>query len=205
MERLIPGARRVEQNWENPILVRWAENVRNAIDEADGPVWLIAHSFGCLAAVVAASDRVNKTAGVMLVAPANPERFNLGGIRHTEKTEDFSAKYSVTDVLPRKNLIFPSMVVASTNDTWMSYSKARFWSDCWGSHLITLDNAGHINVASGFGPWPQGLQIFRDFQDAFPSKQSPDLQHEIASRIASRGRAGHVSRIRHYTRRYFGF
>ena len=41
---------------------------RDAIDRAPGPVWLVAHSFGCLASVVAAADRPERVAGLMLVA-----------------------------------------------------------------------------------------------------------------------------------------
>ena len=37
---------RVQQNWDEPILAHWAENIRNAIDKCNGKVWIIAHSFG---------------------------------------------------------------------------------------------------------------------------------------------------------------
>jgi len=49
-EAQVPGARRVSGiDWEQPVLPHWAQAVRDGIDHASGPVWLVAHSFGCLA------------------------------------------------------------------------------------------------------------------------------------------------------------
>lgn len=56
-EARLPDARRVIGiDWEAPVLARWAGAVRDAIDRAPGPVWVVAHSFGCLASVVAAAE-----------------------------------------------------------------------------------------------------------------------------------------------------
>lgn len=82
LEGELPDARRVGGiDWDTPLLARWAGEVRREIDEAAGAVWLVAHSFGCLASVVAAADRPHKVAGLLLVAPADPERFELLGVR----------------------------------------------------------------------------------------------------------------------------
>jgi predicted alpha/beta hydrolase family esterase len=79
----------------------------------------------------------------MLVAPADPSRFDLQG------------------VITEKPLGVPSVVVASTNDPWMPIERAVAWSDVWGAELINIGDAGHINVRAGFGPWPRGLEIYR--------------------------------------------
>jgi len=34
-------------------------------------------------------------------------------------------------------------------------------ASAWGSTLIDLGEAGHVNAASGFGPWPGG-PVLRD-------------------------------------------
>ena len=76
LERQLPESRRVSGiDWEAPVLARWAAEVRREIDAAASAVWLVAHSFGCLASVVAAADRPEKVAGALLVAPADPARF----------------------------------------------------------------------------------------------------------------------------------
>lgn len=54
----------------------------------------------------------------------------------------------------RRPLPVPSMVVAARNDPWMSFARASELATAWGAELIDLGAAGHINVASGFGPWP---------------------------------------------------
>ncbi len=82
----------------------------------------------------------------MFVAPADPQRFG------------------VSSMLPTGRLAFPSVVVASTNDPWMRLTQAAYWADLWGSRLIKLGNAGHINVDSGFGPWQDGLDIFEQLR-----------------------------------------
>ena len=34
----------------------------------------------------------------------------------------------------------------------------------WHADLINIGAAGHINAESGFGPWPQGLELLRELQ-----------------------------------------
>ena len=58
------------------------------------------------------------------------------------------------------------MLVASTNDPWMNFASAAYWAERWGSRLHCLGAAGHINVDSGFGPWPDGLAMLRAMQVA---------------------------------------
>ena len=143
----LPNTRRVEQaNWEKTCLSDWSARVRDAIDAASEPVWIIAHSFGCLASVTAAFVRQEKIRGALLVAPADPDRF---GEPH---------------VLLEERLAFPSLVIASSNDPWVNDRIARRWADIWGSDFLNIGAAGHINVDSGHGPWPQGLHFFQQLQ-----------------------------------------
>ena len=36
----------------------------------------------------------------------------------------------------------------------MQASVARHWAQRWGSHWVSLGDAGHIDAESGFGPLP---------------------------------------------------
>lgn len=144
LEGRIPGSIRVHQNdWAEPNLDRWAGALRREVHRAGDRVVIVAHSFGCLAAAQVAFDYRELVAGVMLVAPADPLRF---GLDHR---------------LPKTTLGVPVALIASTDDPWMSYRRAAKWADTWDAYLINLGAVGHINVASGFGPWPQGLAIYR--------------------------------------------
>ncbi len=126
-------------NWRKPSLNAWL----NAIDEAVTSQWtpaiLIAHSFGALAAAQYAIEEPSRIAGVLLVAPADPARF--------EDARDLS-------LAP---VPCAGFMVASRNDPWMEMRVAQRWSQIWRLKLIDEGDAGHINVDSGHGAWPAGL------------------------------------------------
>lgn len=158
----VEGTSRVTDiNWEKPVIQDWAVGIRKAIDAIAGPVCLVAHSYGCLGSLVAAAECPERIASALLVAPANPERFTPWGFRNEEKDSDLSA------LIPSGCLAFPSVVVASDSDSWMDLPTAMRWSDRWGSVLMILQNAGHVNVEAGFGPWPDGLNLVRLLQTAY--------------------------------------
>jgi predicted alpha/beta hydrolase family esterase len=146
-EAVVRGARRVEQaDWDAPVLPIWADRVGAEIAAAPSPVWIVAHSFGCLAAVAAASNARVQIRGALLVAPADPHKFNI------------------PDASLQQQLPFPSMVVASETDPWLSLEAAAKLAVLWGSRFVNIGRAGHINVDSGFGPWPQGLELFNSLR-----------------------------------------
>jgi predicted alpha/beta hydrolase family esterase len=63
--------------------------------------------------------------------------------------------------IPLLTLPFPSIVVASEDDPWVSLERAGFFAERWGSRFQNIGKAGHINLAAGFGPWPQGLELLQ--------------------------------------------
>lgn len=199
IETQVPDARRVpEIDWERPTLARWANAVRDAIDASPGPVWVVAHSFGCLASVVAVADRPERVAGLMLVAPADPDRFTPAGLRDATEYHD---QDSLAQWIPRHALPAPSLVVASTNDPWVRLSSAAYWADCWGSQLVDIGPAGHINVDSGHGPWPQGLCLLQALQAACSDLPLGSIDETPVNR---RGRQSALARLRHRTRQIAG-
>jgi predicted alpha/beta hydrolase family esterase len=64
---------------------------------------------------------------------------------------------------PRDPLPFPSIVVASRNDTFCDFQVADDMAASWGSLFIDAGERGHINAESGQGPWPEGLMVFSKF------------------------------------------
>ncbi|HVZ03953.1 alpha/beta hydrolase [Hyphomicrobium sp.] len=149
LESRVTGSIRISQrDWNDPHLPDWSARVRSEIKRATGRIFIVAHSFGALAAVQAASDHVERITGALLVAPADPEEFG------------------VAEFLPTKPLGFPAIVVASTNDPWMELDRAGYWAALWQAELINLGNAGHINAESGFGPWPEALAFLERLRRA---------------------------------------
>ncbi len=150
LEEQAPDAERVVQDdWSDPDLPRWSNRLslyleREAARRPTESVIVVAHSFGCLAAVQASADHAARIAGLLLVAPADPQRFASceGALEHS--------------------LPVPSLLVASANDAWMSLERAHSLGRRWGSRVINLGLAGHINVQSGFGPWPGVFDLLAD-------------------------------------------
>jgi len=194
LECVLPEARRVRGiDWEAPLLARWAGEVRREIDEAPGAVWIVAHSFGCLASVVAAADRPHKVAGLLLVAPADPERFDLLGLRQDTMHGESAAAH-----LPSTAFSCPSMIIMSQTDPWLKPTVAAQWAERWGSRLIDVGDAGHINIESGHGPWSLSLSLLEQLRSASANVPLGLITPHTEPR---RGRNGVLARLRHQTRR----
>ena len=61
--------------------------------------------------------------------------------------------------IPRRPLPFHSIVVASTNDPYITIERARQLADSWLADFVDVGAVGHINVESGFGRWTEGEAI----------------------------------------------
>ncbi len=58
--------------------------------------------------------------------------------------------------MPLKPIPFPTIVVASTDDEFVSLARARHFASTWESRFVSIGDAGHINAASRLGDWPTG-------------------------------------------------
>jgi uncharacterized protein len=140
LERQFPRALRVEQaDWDAPDLKVWSAALGALVAHERGPFVLAAHSFGCLVAAHALQQGIvgADVAGVLFVAPASPEKFRFAG--------PFEAR----------RLKVPSILIGSETDPWMPLAGAGELAQHLGSAFVNLGDAGHINTAAGFGPWPR--------------------------------------------------
>lgn len=165
-----PGSRFVEQdNWDRPHLDAWLARLESVLGK-HGDVILVAHSLGCLlAAHLAGRASAETIRGALLVAPC-----------HLDRTEYIHPGAIRFGAMPEAPLPFPSLVVASLNDPYMPFEQCRHYASLWGSELIDLGHAGHINVASGFGRWVHGYRLASLFQ-----RDGSDTMHRTVSRIGS--------------------
>lgn len=152
-ERKYPTIKRIEHSdWNHPQRDAWVAELDAVIAAAAKPPVLAAHSLSCaLVAHWAKSGSAHKIAGAFLVAPSDPEAPN-----YPKEPAGFAP-------LPLDKLPFPTIVVASTDDEYVSIDRARMFARAWGSKLVEIGDAGHINGASGYGEWPEGEQMLLDF------------------------------------------
>lgn len=53
------------------------------------------------------------------------------------------------------------MIVASTNDPYASFAYSHNCTKSWGSQLVSIGDAGHINGDSNLGIWPEGFRLLQ--------------------------------------------
>jgi predicted alpha/beta hydrolase family esterase len=167
-EVTFPDAKLVNQaDWHRPSLAGWLDNLRIAVKRRPGSI-LVGHSLGSILITHFITQfRSADVAGVLLVAPADVER---------EDCRQFSEFAPV----PRQRLRVPAIVVASTNDPFMRLARAQEFSQGWGAQTVVIPNGGHINVAAGFGDWPDGETILRQLRRDIRARHG-----EVANRDAA--------------------
>jgi predicted alpha/beta hydrolase family esterase len=141
------GAQRtLQDDWIAPSRQAWVDSLARQILDANGPVVIAAHSLGCITTVHLRPEAAQRILGALLVAPADPERRGV--------LADFAP-------VPYQTLPYRSIVVASGNDPYCPVRTAGAYARAWGSEFVRLQNAGHINIESGFGAWPLGLALLQ--------------------------------------------
>jgi predicted alpha/beta hydrolase family esterase len=176
-------------------LADWALQLRHQVQQHPQPVWLVAHSFGCLVSAVVAADVPERIGGVLLVAPADPARFSVLGRR-----SDPESPPAITTLLPQQRLGVGGMLISSSNDPWMSADAGQAWAARWQLAWRNIGPVGHINTDSGHGPWPQGLLLLQQLRRGGDGAQTSPPPGP--ARTAGRG--GALARVRLETRRQLG-
>lgn len=151
----LPSVLRVEQDdWVAPVRQSWVARLSETIERAPGPVVVVAHSLGCITATHLPPAIAQRIHGALLVAPADPERRGV--------LADFAP-------VPYQRLPYRSILVASNNDPYCPVRTAGAYARAWGSEFVRLNEAGHINVDSGHGPWPLGLALLQSLGAEVPA------------------------------------
>jgi uncharacterized protein len=153
-ERQLPDCHRVGQNeWDSPRRSDWVANLEAAFDHGKPPFYLAAHSLGCIAIAYWAQTSRRHIAGALMVAPADTER------------KDFPTGPSGFQPLPTRRLPFPTILVASEDDPWLTMERAAAIARNWGSRLVKIGEAGHINSESRLGDWQQGKKLLAELME----------------------------------------
>ena len=157
-ERSVPGCTRLLQaEWDAPRCADWGATLDAALARAGEPVVLVTHSSSCALVahwnVGASAGTRAKVRGALLVGPSDPT-----GPCYPVGPTGFAP-------VPLAPLPFPTIVVASTDDIYVSLETATRYAAAWGSRLVNIGAAGHINGDSGLGDWPAGRALLAELRN----------------------------------------
>jgi serine hydrolase len=148
-----PAFRRVlQQEWERPRCADWVARLEDAVVHTPDAV-LVAHSSACaLVAHWVSSEPKGRARAALLVGPSDPEApsYPRGPVGF--------------DPMPLARFPFPSILVASTDDPYVTVARAQAFATAWGSRLTLVEGAGHLNSASGLGDWPAGHALLEQLR-----------------------------------------
>lgn len=171
---IVPGLRdHVEDHWQT-LLARKLPRVRTvpplehdklscaarvaaldaALSQIAGPVVIVAHSAGVMMTAHWAQSHRREIQGALLAAPADLETPLPPGY----PTPDQLQQHGWLPV-PRTRLPFASIVAASTNDPLARFERVAALAGAWGSRLVDIGAAGHLNPAAGYGDWPLAVEL----------------------------------------------
>lgn len=131
----------------------WTAALDDLLVTAGEPTTFVCHSLGCWAVDHLLAER--GTAGVhaaLLVTPPSPYLL-------FEPVESFLPP-------PRQRQVWApiaarTLLVGSDNDEFTTAEEFREIAAAIGVECRIIPNGGHLNLASGFGPWPFALDWLR--------------------------------------------
>lgn len=144
-----------QDSWDYPNRKEWVNRLVDVIESQNESVLLVAHSMGSVTVAAMVQDACvpANVLGAIVVAPADADSDYL-----PKEIQGFSP-------MPETSFTFPSLFIASESDPYMSFDRACFFADKWGSSFLSLGEVGHINTVAGFGEWPQIVTLISDFLD----------------------------------------
>lgn len=136
----------IQDNWDEPQLNEWLERLDESIQQIKEPTILVAHSLAVSLVMHWVSQNNNPNIiGALLVAPAD--------VNSPEHTPDFLRHFSP---IPIQTVPFPSIVIGTENDTYISLERAKELASYWGSDFVNIGQKGHINSDSDLEYWEEG-------------------------------------------------
>lgn len=142
--------RRIIQNdWDHPVLSVWMEKLDVEVARLRRSAIIVAHSLGCLLVAhwATVSLHTKRIQGALLVAVPDPA------------SPSFPQTAVGFNNIPTSRIPFQSTLVASNTDPYSKLSFAQTCAENWGSKLICIGDAGHINASSGLGEWRFGHDL----------------------------------------------
>ena len=133
--------------------------IEHAAQSVQGPLVIVAHSGGVVMVAHWAQHTRRPVLGALLAAPPD---FEVPMPEGYPTLAELQAGGWLP--VPRTPLPFPSIVAASRNDPLADFDRVEALAHAWGSTLVDLGEVGHLNPASGYGPWPRAHAFIAQLQ-----------------------------------------
>jgi predicted alpha/beta hydrolase family esterase len=141
----------IQDNWDEPQLNEWLTRLDENIQKINEPTILVAHSLAVSLVMHWVSQNNNSNiVGALLVAPADVDSL--------EHTPDFLRHFSP---IPTQIIPFPTLVIGTENDTYISLKRAEELASNWGSDFVNIGQKGHINSESNLEDWEEGQAFLK--------------------------------------------
>ena len=144
--------------------------IERTAQQADGPIVIVAHSGGCIMVAHWARQTAIPVHGALLATPPDFETAMPEGYPTLD-----ALRASGWLPVPREPLPFPSIAGISRNDPLGSFVRVSALAHDWGSRIVDLGEVGHLNPASGYGPWPQARSLIDALARPATAAQAPTL------------------------------
>ena len=136
------GYERVEQHdWMQPLRGDWMARLEEVVLARDEPAVLVAHSLGCILAAAWAAHSRTRTGS----------RPRCWWRRATSSAPKCASSFPAGRRSTCSALPFPSVLLASRNDPYCEFERARLFAHAWGAQFMDYGDCGHINADSGPG------------------------------------------------------
>ena len=137
----------VQRDWETPARDEWVATLERVVELSGPDVVLVGHSTSCALVAFWAGQSARTVRGALLVAPSDTE------------APAYPVGPTGWQPMPMNRFSFPSIVVMSDDDEYVSVARATAFAAAWGSTLVNIGTAGHVNSASGLDGWPAGRSL----------------------------------------------
>ena len=133
-----------------------------------GRLVIVAHSAGCIIVAHWALQTKRAVQGALLATPPDFQ---------SPIPESYTTIKALRDAgwlpVPRSRLPFRSIVAASRNDPLGRFNRVATLAFDWGANLVDVGKVGHLNLASGYGDWPQAEDFIAQLSALQPIAGTP--------------------------------
>lgn len=187
---IVPGLRdHVAQHWQTLLAAEWTgaqtvppmgrddldcarrvDAIEAAVSAIEGRVILVAHSGGCVMVAhwAQSTQQASRIQGALMATPPDFEAPMPEGYPSMD-----ALRMGGWLPVPRRPLPFKSLVVLSENDPLGRSNAIQKLAHDWQAETVNLGLVGHLNPASGYGPWPQAKDLLARFSSTLFAHNNP--------------------------------